>query len=303
MRRIFIFFLTLLFTVSLYSQTRLHTIDGLKVAESEDLRLIMKTILDSNYYWHSGFIDDFIWGNNRGFYIDKRTNIVVYTSYQFKVDKPIHIVDTTRKVLKISECNTNKLSTLLDLAVSTSSPQNDYSQNISSTYYFVNRTDIAEIWCPTSDSPQSELVKVCQNVCRACEEKDESYIDSIESQILHLTSTYKNLLNYDFNYYPSERFMTIGSLDSYVYVATDFDTEIDESNLPAHKALLEKIARFLVENTDGHVNCNISVRSSMKEKDYHVTDVEDIIIGHEDFNQEKLMPIFNKILKKNQIIE
>ena len=112
-----------------------------------------------------------------------------------------------------------------------------------------------------------------------------------------------NLLNYDFDYYPSERFMTIGSLDSYVYVATDFDTEIDESNLPAHKALLEKIARFLVENTDGHVNCNISVRSSMKEKDYHVTDVEDIIISHEDFNQEKLMPIFNKILRKNQIIE
>lgn len=308
MKRFFLLLSALIVPLLLSAQTRLYTSSGMWISRSQEHQLILNTVFDSDYLGYSGFTD-FGRSSVTGFYLDEKAGSVIYTAFGITFDsividgeiysRPSLASDKYKRlVLNLSRDNVKYLSELLYLAVNTSSPQNDYSGCDGTTYFFASACNIAECWSPEPPSCQADLVDVCRTVCKACEAGDEHLIDAQKEKIKELTAIYKNLLNYDFNYYPSERFMTIGSLDSYVYVAANFDTEIDESNLPAHKTLLEKIARFLVENTDGHVNCNISVRSSMKEKDYHVTDVEDIIIGPEGFTQEKLMPVFHKILKR-----
>lgn len=311
MKHFYFLLLALILPLLLSAQTRLHTSSGMWISRSQERQLILNTVFDSNYLGHAGFTD-FGSLSITGFYLDEKAGSVIYSAFDLTFEnividgkanstiysKPILASDKYKRlVLNLSRDNVKRLSELLYLAVNTSSPQNDYSGCDGITYFFASNCNIAECWSPEPPSCQAELVDVCRTVCKACEAGDEHLIDAQKEKIKELTAIYKNLLNYDFNYYPSGKFMAIGSLGSYVYVTADFDTEIDESNLPAYKALLEKIALFLVENTDGPVNCNISVKSSMKEKYYHVTDVEDIIIGPDGFTNEKLMPIFYNILR------
>ena len=303
--------LTIIIPAILNAQPRLHTTSGMLLSRSQEHKLIINTVFDSNYLGYSGYFE-YGWLPIRGFYIDEKAGSVIYTTFGLKYDDttndenkgPVKCLMTdkyNRIVMDLNSGNIRCLSELLLVVVTTSSPQNNYSGCDGTYFYFAADCNIAESWSPELHSSQYDLVEVCRTVCRACETNDESLIDSIREQIIDLTATYKKLLNYDFHCYNNNRIMTIGSISSYVYVTAEFDQPVEQEDVYKYEMVMERIAKYLVENSDGPVNYNIKICSSINKDSYYLNEHERVVVGIDDFTTEKMMHYCSKYLKKSHV--
>lgn len=296
MRYFYILCLSLLVSLQISAQTRLHSTSGMEIAKSQEKRLIINTVFDTDAYWYPGFIMP-----ECGFYIDESDCTIHYSRFGLTYNENWETKDIVKQKMTISSEHANALSELIRLAVSTSSPQDNRHGDDGMTYYFVYRSNIADCWSPWPTSIQDSLVRVFKNVLWACEDNDESIIDSMSDKITDLISTYKSLLNYDFNYYDHYLpiVMSIGSIYSYVDVAAVFDEPFDVNNIDAYRCTLETIARYLVDRVDGPVNCKIEVSTEKKVK-RRQSDWHNITVSAEDFTAERLLPVLENLLKKHQ---
>ena len=299
MKYFYILCLSILASLQISAQTRLHTTSGMEIAKSQEHCLIINTVFDTNAMLYPGFIED---GHLpiRGFYIDEAASTVHYSQFGLNYDdEKWEAEDIVKHEMAITAEHANALSELIRLAVGTSSPQNNRYGCDGTTYYFVYHSDIADSYSPMPPSMQNTLVKVCETVLGACEKNDESLIDTMSDTITDLTSTYKSLLNFDFSYVISPPEVSVGSLFSYLDVAAVFDEPFDVNKIDAYRNTLEIVARYLVDRIDGPVKSIIEVSTSKEYKE-ELSDWHKITISAEDFTSETLLSIYKELLKKHQ---
>lgn len=301
MKRLLFFYLSLLAIQPVSAQTRLFSPGVIKLAHLQEIIQLVDTFYCQTHKYYPGYIDNIHQIPARGFVIDKEERNIIYFSNAPSLTNYLSNHDFSRKILRISDKNSALLSELFQVAVYTSSPQDDYCDSNECNYYLAYNFHLAGIYSPEITSPQHNLVRVCQTVCEACEKGDESLIDSLMDDIIELIFIYKNLLNYEFCYHPSGNYLTIGSVGRYLYVSASFDELLCNDKMSDYKLVMEKIARYLVENSFGQINCNIDVLSDIKNNQYKMDDIEEIVVGIEDFTTERMIPICNKALSKSKM--
>lgn len=300
MKRLLLFCLSLSVVLPISAQIRLFSPGFINMAYSHKITQFVDSLYYHTHKYYPGYIDNLYHIPSRGFVIDKKEKSIIYyfhtpNSTEYSCDQ-----DFLRKILRISDNNSALLSELFQVVVYTSSPQDDFCDSNECNFYLAYNYHLAGIHSPEIISPQHDLVRVCQTICQACDRGDESLIDSMAGDIIELISIYKKLLNYEFCFNPSDNFLTIGSVGRYLYVSASFDDSICYDKLSDYKLVMEKIARHLIENTFGPVNCNIDVLSNIKRQQYKVDDIEDIVIGIEDFTTERMITICDKVLAKSK---
>lgn len=298
MKYFYILCLSILASLQISAQTRLHTTSGMWIAKSQERQLIINTVFDTDCMWYPGFIED---GSLpiRGFYIDEEASTIHYSQFGLNYDEKWEAEDIVKHEMAITAEHANALSELIRLAVCTSSPQNNRFGDDGTTYYFVYHTDIADSYSPMPPSMQSTLVEVCKTVLEVCEKNDESLIDTMSDTITELISTYRSLLNFDFSYHIVPPVVSVGSLFSYLEVTAVFDEPFDVNNIDAYRNTLETIARYLVDRIFGPVNSIIEVSTSKEYKE-ELSDWHRITISEEDFTSETLLSIYEELLKRHQ---
>lgn len=297
MKHLYTTLLLLVAAISLSAQTRLYTIGALELNPYSREVLIKKIMENSHYPW-TGFSYNPLYYDvatpPQGFCINYENKSIEYTR---RIPPTSYGQEEkySKTELKVSERNIIRLSRLLRLAVVTSSPQPESLENSGHDVFFTHFKHLAGVDWGERGDPQFELVDICLAVCRACEENNVSYIDSIADRITRLIPMYKQLLNYDFSI--ENNMLRIGNINGYVYVLADFDTEIDRDKLPEYMAVLESVARYLVENNDGPVQCYLNVKSTVQKDCLKVDNFGGINVGLDDFTQEGVLSTIRNLDK------
>ena len=305
LERFVIIFMFMLVELKLPAQDHLYSSPGMWIAKSEERQLVINTVFDSDFLGFPGYIC-YPFGNSdiKGFYIDAKSNRIVYTSFDIDFSKNgnhYRVKKYKRKSLDAGIQNIECLSDLLQLAVTTSIPLNGQTGNDGTMHYFIFQTDIAQSWSISPLSMQNKLVRICDLTCEACETENESLIESAIENIQSLISDYKKLLRFDTDLesFPWGSSLSIGSIfNSYLYVSAVFDWQIGIKHLQEYQKVMKSIARFLVENSEGPINCTIKVNSDLEETDDSVSDPNTIIVDAHGFTEENMLPICRDLLKK-----
>lgn len=275
------------FATCVSAQTRLrtlgarpHMISSSDIISSPEREDYIKVFGKTCYY--PGFIED----NGRGgFYVDRDNNTIVFTDCR----------KDEQRFIPVSAKLCHALNEMFNMVVSTSSPQNKHRYlRFDWPYrYFVYENDIAVCVDDYCFPSWVELISICENICEKCRKGENPDCDELNVRIARITAEYKNLVYFEFSRENDERLMSIGDGFDYLYVrleiSPDIITDFDNDTC---KNILEQVASYLLHNSDGPVNCSITINKEKKLSD----SIEDINITPDEFSAKGLIEICRRIL-------
>lgn len=229
-----------------------------------------------------GFIED----NSRGgFRVNQKNCKIVFTDRR----------NDEQKIVPISAKFCYALNEMFNMVVLTSSPQNGHQYlSVDDPYcHFVYREYSAVCVDDKGYPSWVELISICESICDKCRKGENPESDELYVRISKITAEYKNLIFFEFRRDNKDSFMNIGDDFSYLYVtltiSPDINTDYDNDTC---KNILEQVASYLLHNSDGRVNCNITMNKEKKPSE----GIEDINITPDEFSAERLIEICRQIL-------
>lgn len=308
---------------------RLTTYSSMSLVVSKDCRDVFTRVFESSRTPSSGYIDPW---TGEGFYIESDNRSIRYTlpqhyvqhdSYTGYVDpltkKDFHLEYDNNSVIyispkeyssiqresqyryfKIDENVGEKINDLLNLAVSTSSPQTkDYSID-NHQYYFIHFSDIAVCWYHDNNSIRKELLDVFKDICQSFQSSSPNNIPGLLPRIEELTTIYKRLLLKEIDEYSN--WISVGNCDSFLGIDVHSNQPLKSFNPPisssSAKNVLDNLSQFLLSKVEGPV---YSVIEIVNHGDHRPEDSDLwVTIYPEEFNSDVIIKKYEAMLSKQK---
>ena len=240
------------------AQTRFHSLNPIHFLRSSSLQILIENIYEGKMAGKPGFLDEH---DSKGFYIDGKAKLIVSTSiiWGYKDDGTSYIKNKERHSIAIDDCEMMFLSELINVAIATSTPQNDYDIMDAPMYYLISDIGICDGHEYTGGTYQRDLIDLCGTICEACSREDHSMIESLMPLVENLIQKYRTQLVFDFwiddNTWHTE--MGIGLVNSYLYILVSIRSG---GYRPEYESTMTELAEYLLSiNEIGKIQCCITI--------------------------------------------